>query len=42
MTDLFSEIPFLADTAALAAFIVAAGVVCLEAVQLRRMSPNSS
>jgi hypothetical protein len=32
MTDLFSESPFVADTAALSALLVVAGVVCLDAV----------
>jgi hypothetical protein len=36
LTDLLSEIPFVADTAALSASPVVAGVVCLDAVQLRR------
>jgi hypothetical protein len=36
LTDLFSEIPSVADTAALSALLMVAGVVCLDAVQLRR------
>jgi hypothetical protein len=36
LTDLFSEIPFVADTAALSALLVDAGVVCLDAVHLHR------
>jgi hypothetical protein len=36
MTDLFSEIPFVADTAALSALLVVTGVVCLDAMHLRR------
>jgi hypothetical protein len=37
LTDVFSEIPFMADTAALSALLVVAGVVCLNAVRLRRI-----
>jgi hypothetical protein len=36
LTDLFSEIPFVADTAALSAFLVVAGIVCLDTVHLHR------
>jgi hypothetical protein len=38
LTDLCSEIPFVADAAALSALLVIAGVVCLDAVQLRRIA----
>jgi hypothetical protein len=38
LTDLCSEIPFVAHTAALSALLVIAGVVCLDAMQLRRIS----
>jgi hypothetical protein len=36
LTNLFSEIPFMADTAALSALFVLVGVVCLDAAQLHR------
>jgi hypothetical protein len=36
LTDLFSEIPFVADTSAFSALCVVADVVCLDVMQLRR------
>jgi hypothetical protein len=38
LTDLFSEIPLMADTADLSALLVVAAVVCLDALQLRMVT----